>query len=281
MKGWKGKNFFYFQNSCIAGPSSVKPFLMTSSFCFVPYIVHLYDSSEWFTSYLSIAIPIVGGALLLIVLIFMSLTTFLDAGIVARNKQSEYPEEKRRKRPIVHLGFMKKISKCNTCNIIKPFRSSHCADCNNCVLRFDHHCPWIGNCVGLRNYKYFFSFMTCLNLFCFFLVSVSIYRIVIFYSINSLDNTKEPMEKVIGSLFVIIYCFFMMLFITGLLGYHIYLVMSNQTTKEELKHSFKELPTGNPYYRSYSVHWKLICCQRKSAYSTFDLVKIEYLKNKK
>lgn len=252
---------------------------MTASFCFVPYIVHLYDSSEWFKNDLSIAIPIAGGVLLLIVLIFMSLTTFTDAGIVARNKQGEYPEEKRRKRLIVHMGSLKKISKCNTCNIIKPFRSSHCADCNNCVLRFDHHCPWIGNCVGLRNYKYFFSFMTCLNIFCFFLVSVSIYRIVIFYEKNSKDT--EPMEKVIGSLFVIIYCFFMMLFITGLLGYHIYLVVSNQTTKEELKHSFKELPTGNPYHRSCSTHWRLICCQRKSAYSTFDLVKMEYLKNKK
>jgi len=44
---------------------------------------------------------------------------------------------------------------CVTCGIVKPLRSKHCKHCNRCVSRFDHHCPWIDNCVAENNRKQF------------------------------------------------------------------------------------------------------------------------------
>jgi hypothetical protein len=44
---------------------------------------------------------------------------------------------------------------CHRCSTPKPPRCHHCQQCDKCVLRMDHHCIWLGNCVGLHNYKYF------------------------------------------------------------------------------------------------------------------------------
>lgn len=52
----------------------------------------------------------------------------------------------------------KKHEFCATCIVRKPLRSKHCAICNRCVSKMDHHCPWVNNCIGENNIKYFVGF---------------------------------------------------------------------------------------------------------------------------
>lgn len=83
-----------------------------------------------------------------------------------------------------------KTKYCETCQIYRPPRATHCSLCNYCIQvllniflticqEFDHHCHWLNNCIGARNYKQFFFMLLALVHHIWFVVGSSIYITVI------------------------------------------------------------------------------------------------------
>lgn len=62
---------------------------------------------------------------------------------------------------------------CKKCQARKPDRAHHCSTCCRCVLKMDHHCPWLATCIGLRNHKAFLLFLIYTTFFCFYAFAVS------------------------------------------------------------------------------------------------------------
>lgn len=134
-------------------------------------------------------------------------------------------------------GFAHKVKFCSTCYIFRPPRATHCYDCNMCVERFDHHCPWIGNCVGKRNYKYFYFFVLSLALMLLF----DLIQIILLFT--HITPKKEVASLAVGILLAIVVVL-AILFVFTLLIFHTFLSITNTTTNEFCKSTWNSL-AGN------------------------------------
>src|SRR5437762_2396401 len=54
-----------------------------------------------------------------------------------------------RTKDVIVNSFTVKVKFCKTCLRYRPPQSSHCSICNNCVHKFDYHCAWVSQCIGL------------------------------------------------------------------------------------------------------------------------------------
>ncbi|XP_045101587.1 LOW QUALITY PROTEIN: palmitoyltransferase ZDHHC18-like [Portunus trituberculatus] len=226
------------------------------------------------------AIPAVGGLLFIFVMSALFHTSFTDPGIIPRatveeavytEKQIEVPNSGNgprlrpppRTKEITVNGVTVKLKYCFTCKIFRPPRASHCSICDNCVERFDHHCPWVGNCVGRRNYRYFYLFIISLAFLCVFIFSCVIAHIVIFMK-NENATFMASVQRKPASVIEGVICFFSVWSILGLAGFHTYLTTSNQTTNEDIKGSFtarRGEANFNPYgYGNFCLNCLAVLC---------------------
>jgi DHHC palmitoyltransferase len=50
---------------------------------------------------------------------------------------------------------------CDYCQASQPPDGAHCLDCGVCVAGYDHHCVWMGTCIGKGNLRQFVRFNLC------------------------------------------------------------------------------------------------------------------------
>ncbi|KAL1161734.1 hypothetical protein V6Z11_A07G156000 [Gossypium hirsutum] len=118
-----------------------------------------------FDSFLSFIIVIIFHVLLVLLLWSYIRVVLKDPGSVPENWRAVPGEESLEvgtSLAAAEDGFERRSrggGYCIHCQNGKPPRCHHCSICQRCVLKMDHHCVWVVNCVGACNYKFFLLFL--------------------------------------------------------------------------------------------------------------------------
>jgi len=122
---------------------------------------------------------------------------------------------------------------CHLCRVVKPHRGGHCYTCGRCVLRYDHHCPFVGTCVGEANHRPFLVFITSTSL-------VAI--LYVWLNFKLFRSGQLILSDSIGTAVFAFHAFLMGIFVVGLTLFQFYLVSRNRSANEHIKpHDHKYL----------------------------------------
>ncbi|XP_036373225.1 palmitoyltransferase ZDHHC5a [Megalops cyprinoides] len=216
-------------------PSRYVPVSAATAFLVGSTTLFFCFTCPWLSEQFSIAIPVYNGVVFLFVLANFCMATFMDPGIFPRAEEDEDKEDDFRAplyKTVEIRGIQVRMKWCSTCRFYRPPRCSHCSVCDNCVEDFDHHCPWVNNCIGRRNYRYFFLFLLSLT--------AHIMGVFGFGLLFILYHTQQ-LDRVHSAVTMAVMCVAGLFFIpvAGLTGFHIVLVARGRTTNEQVTGKFR------------------------------------------
>lgn len=241
-------------------------FMVGNALFLVPSALYGYFVCPFLWENLHPAIPVVFIYLFILCFISLLKTSWTDPGIIPRNLdpnpeveddtaselyatsdwQDTPPKE------ILIKDTRWSLKYCNTCKIYRPPRASHCRQCDNCVEFEDHHCIWLNNCIGKRNYRSFFTFILSAALICVFVVATSVYQLLyIHHSTTPPANFVYIFNHAPFAFVLCLYCFVLLWMVGGLTLYHCSLIFRGVTTHEQVRAEIMQLqyPSlgANPY----------------------------------
>ncbi|XP_018610407.1 palmitoyltransferase ZDHHC5-like isoform X3 [Scleropages formosus] len=216
-------------------PSRYIPVSAATAFLVGATTLFFCFTCPWLSEQFSMAIPVYNGVVFLFVLANFCMATFMDPGIFPRAEEDEDKEDDFRAplyKTVEIRGIQVRMKWCATCRFYRPPRCSHCSVCDNCVEDFDHHCPWVNNCIGRRNYRYFFLF----------LLSLTAHIMAVFgFGLLFILYHKQKLDHVHSAVTMAVMCVAGLFFIpvAGLTGFHIVLVARGRTTNEQVTGKFR------------------------------------------
>ncbi|TNN77668.1 Palmitoyltransferase ZDHHC5 [Liparis tanakae] len=216
-------------------PSRYVPVSAATTFLVGSTTLFFCFTCPWLSEYFSAVIPIYIAVIFLFTLANFCMATFMDPGVFPRAEEDEDKEDDFRAplyKTVEIKGIQVRMKWCSTCRFYRPPRCSHCSVCDNCVEDFDHHCPWVNNCIGRRNYRHFFLFLISLtthimNIFGFGLV----------YVLHHRQQLDTPHAAVTMAVMCVAGLFFVP--VAGLTGFHMVLVARGRTTNEQVTGKFR------------------------------------------
>lgn len=128
------------------------------------------------------------------------------------------------------------IFKCPKCCSIKPERAHHCSVCQRCIRKMDHHCPWVNNCVGENNQKFFVLFTFYIALLSIHGLFLGIYQFIICVKSEWHEcSSFSPPATVVLLLFLIFESLLFALFTAVMFFTQVCAIWTDETGIEQLK----------------------------------------------
>ncbi|KAI3788538.1 hypothetical protein L2E82_01307 [Cichorium intybus] len=272
---WKGNNIFGLRGRLVFGPDA-RSLYLTICLIVVPVILFCSVVSQslldHFPNNIGLVLVAIPAVYVVYILVLIFLVSGRDPGIIPRNLPAPEVDDDwdassmctdwaggnsgRYLPPTKSIsvnGTIVRVKYCNTCMIYRPPRCSHCSICNNCVERFDHHCPWVGQCIGKRNYLYFFMFVNATAQLCLYVFVVCWVNIIMTMAVDK-NSVSEALLKSPVSIALIAYTFTVSWFVGGLSAFHLYLVITNQTTYENFRNRYER--KKNPFNHGCARNFK-------------------------
>ncbi|KAL9875812.1 palmitoyltransferase ZDHHC3-like [Glossina fuscipes] len=162
---------------------------------------------------------------------------------------------------------------CTRCETYRPPRAHHCRICKRCIRRMDHHCPWINNCVGERNQKYFLQFLVYVGV-------QAIYSacLVLGSLINPCEGCNseniEGQTRLLHCVILLIESALFGLFVLAIMVDQMHAILYDETAIEQAQQKGSHRPNRRKFYlladvfgRGHPACWLLPCTSFNSSSS--------------
>uniref|UniRef100_A0A2K5TZA4 Palmitoyltransferase n=1 Tax=Macaca fascicularis TaxID=9541 RepID=A0A2K5TZA4_MACFA len=169
--------------------------------------------------------------------------SLMDPGYVNAQPQ---PQEELKEEQTAMVPPAIPLRRCRYCLVLQPLRARHCRECRRCVRRYDHHCPWMENCVGERNHPLFVVYLALQ-------LVVLLWGLYLAWSGLQFFQPWGLWLRYSGLLFATFLLLSLLSLVASLLlASHLYLVASNTTTWEFISShriAYLRQRPGNPFDR--------------------------------
>uniref|UniRef100_A0A8P4G4N8 Palmitoyltransferase n=1 Tax=Dicentrarchus labrax TaxID=13489 RepID=A0A8P4G4N8_DICLA len=144
----EAKRLWFIRDCCGMVCAVITWFLVFFADFVVTFVMLLPSRSFWY----AVVNGVVFNSLAVLALASHLRTMLTDPGAVPKGNATKKHLESLQLKP----GEV--IYKCPKCCSIKPERAHHCSICKRCIRKMDHHCPWVNNCIGEKNQRFFVLF---------------------------------------------------------------------------------------------------------------------------